>query len=267
MLESINGINIYYNEAGKGKSLPVLLVHGFPFSSEMWKTQVDALQENNFHVIDYDLRGHGQSGVSDGQYTIELFVDDVIALLDYLKITKAVICGFSMGGYIALRAVERHPERFSALILCDTTSSADSNEAKIKRAASIRSIKKDGVKSFAEGFLKAVFSEQSFSAKQNIINEARKIILSNAVIGICGALLAMAARTDTTESLSKITIPTLVLVGEHDAITPQAAAKAMHERIQNSKMYVIENTAHMSCMENPNEFNRRIIEFLKNMNM
>ncbi len=265
-LELINGINVYYDETGKGKSLPVLLVHGFPFSSEMWKVQTEALQENDFHVIDYDLRGHGQSGVGDGQYTIELFADDLIALLDYLKITKAAICGFSMGGYIALRAVERNPERFSALILCDTTSSADSNESKLKRAAAIRSIKKDGVRSFADGFLKAVFSEQSLSTKQNVIDEARKIILSNSVIGICGALLAMAARTDTTESLSKITIPTLVLVGEHDAITPQAAAKSMYERMQNSKMHVIENAAHMSCMENPNEFNRHIIEFLKNVN-
>lgn len=247
--------------------MPVLLIHGFPFSSEMWKAQVAALQENGFYVIDYDLRGHGQSGIGDGQYTVELFVDDLIALLDYLEITKAVVCGFSMGGYVALRAIERNPERFGALILCDTTSSADSNEAKIKRAASIRLIKKDGVKSFAEGFLKAVFYEQSFSTNQNAVENVRKMILSNSVIGICGALLAMASRTDTTEALSKISVPTLVLVGEHDTITPPAAAKAMHDRIQNSKMHVIGNAAHMSSMENPNEFNEHFVKFLKNLNV
>jgi 3-oxoadipate enol-lactonase len=231
----------------------------------MWKTQVALLQENGFRVISYDLRGHGQSGVGDGQYTIELFVDDLMALLDYLKITKAVVCGFSMGGYVALRAIERNPERFGALVLCDTTSSADSNEARLRRAASIKVVKKDGVKPFAEGFLKAVFSEQSFNARQNIVDEARKMILSNSATGVCGALLAMASRTDTTEALSKINVPTLVLVGEHDTITPPAAAKAMHDRIQNSKMHIIGNAAHMSSMENPSEFNEHIIKFLKDV--
>jgi 3-oxoadipate enol-lactonase len=231
----------------------------------MWKTQMALLQENGFRVIAYDLRGHGQSGVGDGQYTVELFVDDLVALLDYLKITKTVVCGFSMGGYVALRAIERNPERFGALILCDTTSSADSNEARLRRATSIKIIKKDGVKPFAEGFLKAVFSEQSFSTRQNIVDEARKMILSNSTIGVCGALLAMASRTDTTEALSKISVPTLVLVGEHDAITPPAAAKAMHDRIQNSKMHTIENAAHMSSMETPNEFNEHLIKFLKDV--
>lgn len=231
----------------------------------MWKTQIALLSENGFRVISYDLRGHGKSDVGDGQYTIELFVDDLIALLDYLKITKTTVCGFSMGGYVALRAIERNPERFNAMILCDTTPSADSNEARLKRASSIKLIKKDGVKPFAEGFLKAVFASLSFSTKQNVIDETRKMILSNSPVGICGALLAMAARTDTTEALSKIGVPSLVLVGEHDIITPPAAAKTMHDRIQNSKMHVISGAAHMSSMENPNEFNEHLIEFLKNV--
>jgi 3-oxoadipate enol-lactonase len=265
MLASVNGLNLYYNETGRRESLPVLLIHGFPFSSEMWKTQIASLLENDFRVIAYDLRGHGKSDADDGQYTLELFVDDLIALLDYLKITKTVVCGFSMGGYVALRAIQRNPELFNAIILCDTTSSADSNEAKLRRAASIKLIKKDGAKPFAEGFLKAVFSEQSFSTKQNIVDEARRMILSNYPIGICGALLAMAARTDTTEALSKIDVPTLVLVGEHDTVTPPAAAKTMHDRIQNSKIHIIGSAAHMSSMENPNEFNEHLIKFLKDV--
>ena len=262
-LSLINGIHLYYNEVDKSGSLPIILIHGFPFNSEMWKTQIALLQENNFRVISYDLRGHGQSDVGDGQYTIELFVDDLIALLDHLKITKTIVCGFSMGGYVALRAIERNPDRFGALILCDTISSADSNEAKLRRAASIKLIKKDGVKPFAEGFLKAVFAKQSFSVKQNVIEDTRKMILSNSPIGICGALLAMAARTETTESLSKITVPTLILVGKYDITTPPAAAKTMNDRIQNSKIHIIDNAAHMSCMENHAQFNEYLIEFLK----
>jgi 3-oxoadipate enol-lactonase len=263
MLSSINGVNLYHTEAGNGQSLPVLLVHGFPFSSEMWKSQTELLQKNGFRALSYDLRGHGKSDFGDGQYTIELFVDDLVSLLEHLKITKVVLCGFSMGGYVALRAMERNPERFSALVLCDTTSTSDSNEARLRRAAAIKTVKKDGVKMFAEGFLKAVFSKQSITSSHDAVGAARKMILSNSPTGICGALLAMAGRTDTTESLAKINVPTLILVGQHDTITPPAAAKSMHERIKNSKMHIIENAAHMSCMENPVQFNDYLIKFLK----
>lgn len=223
------------------------------------------LQDNKkrLRIITYDLRGHGKSDVGDGQYTIELFVDDLMALLDYLKLTKAILCGFSMGGYIALRAIERNPDRFSALVLCDTMSAADSTEAKLRRANTIKQIKREGVERFAEGFLKAVFARQTFDAKPEIIDEIKRTILSNSPLGICGALLAMAGRTDTTEGLSKINVPTLILVGEHDAVTPPSAAKSMHERIPNSKLYLIDNAGHMSNLENPSVFNEHLTRFLE----
>jgi 3-oxoadipate enol-lactonase len=262
MLASVNGINSYYSDIGNKESVPLVLIHGFPFSSEMWKLQTQAMQDQNLRIITYDLRGHGQSDVGDGQYTIELYVDDLIALLDNLKITKTILSGFSMGGYIALRAIERNPERFNALVLCDTMSAADSSEAKIRRANSIKQIKRDGVGLFAEGFLKAVFAPETFDSKPDIIDEIRRIILSNSPIGICGALLAMAGRTDTTEALSKISVQTLILVGEHDAVTPPTAAKILHEKIPNSKLHVIEHAGHMSNLENPIKFNEHLTRFL-----
>jgi pimeloyl-ACP methyl ester carboxylesterase len=140
MFGSINGINLYYTDTGNEESSPIVFVHGFPFSSKMWNRQTKMLLDSNRHlrIVTYDLRGHGQSEIGDGQYTIELFVDDLVALLDNLKIDKTILCGFSMGGYIALRAIERNPERFDGLVLCDTMSTADSNEAKVKRANSIK---------------------------------------------------------------------------------------------------------------------------------
>ncbi len=244
--------------------MPIVFIHGFPFSAEMWKGQTQMLQDNkkNLRIITYDLRGHGQSDVGDGQYTIELFVDDLIGLLDYLKITKTILCGFSMGGYITLRAIERNPDRFNALVLCDTMSAADSNESKVRRANSINQIKKEGVERFAEGFLKAVFAPQTFDTKPDIIDEIRRVILSNSPLGICGALLAMAGRTDTTESLSRISVPTLILVGKHDAVTPPSASKSMHDKIPNSILHLIDNAAHMSNLENPNVFNEHLTKFL-----
>lgn len=229
----------------------------------MWKGQTQLLRDRkNLRVVTFDLRGHGKSDVGDGQYTIELFVDDLIALLDYLKITKTILCGFSMGGYITLRAIERNPDRFNALVLCDTMSAADSNEAKIKRANSVKLVKNEGVGRFADGFLKAVFAPETFESRPDIVSEIKMTILSNSPLGICGGLLAMAGRTDTTEALSKINVPTLILVGEQDGVTPPGAAKSMHDRILNSKLHLIKDAAHMSNLENPVMFNEKLTEFL-----
>jgi pimeloyl-ACP methyl ester carboxylesterase len=141
-------------------------------------------------------------------------------------------------------------------------SAADSNEAKIKRATSIELIKREGLARYAETFLKAVFAPQTFDTNPGIIEEIRKTILSNSPLGMCGALLAMAGRTDSSEALSRIGVPTLILVGEHDAVTPPTAAKSMHDRIQNSELYLISNAGHMSNLENPVMFNEHLIKFL-----
>jgi 3-oxoadipate enol-lactonase len=265
MLANINGISLYYDDGGKVGSPAILFLHGFPFSSEMWKGQKQMLQNMDLRVVTYDLRGHGQSGVGDGQYTIELFVDDLMALLDHLKISKTILCGFSMGGYIALRAIDRNPVRFEALVLCDTMSVADSNEAKLRRAASIKTVKNEGIKPFAEGFLKAVFSPQSFSVRPEIIDGIRKIVMSNSPTGICGALLAMAGRTDTSNALPKIAVPTMILVGALDAVTPPTAAQAMQEKIPGSELHVIPNAGHMSNLENHEEFNKHLSNFLSSV--
>jgi pimeloyl-ACP methyl ester carboxylesterase len=227
----------------------------------MCSAQIELLKDRN-RVIAYDIRGHGKSGVGDGQYMLEFFVDDLIGLLDHLKVPKAQLCGLSMGGYIALRTIERNPERVSSLILCDTGPQADSNEAKLRRAVSIRSVKTDGVNAFAETFLKAVFAPGSFQSKPGEVEMIRRIIQSNSEIGICGTLLALAGRTDTTEALSRINVPTLILVGELDKVAPPNLSVLMHDKIRNSELYVLPNAAHLSNLENPAEFDKQLTNFL-----
>ena len=259
----VNGTRLYYTDTGDKKSTnTITLIHGFPFNHEMWNPQIELLKKNH-RVIAYDIRGHGKSEVGDGQYSIELFVDDLIGLLDHLGIERTIICGLSMGGYIALRAVERNPERFKALVLCDTSSLADSNEAKLKRVTSIKTIKNVGLDVFAEGFVKAVFSPKSLSAQISAVKIIKNMILSNSELGICGTLLALAGRTDTTDSLSKIKIPTLILVGENDNVTPLKLSQLMQENIPNSDFHVIKDAAHMSNLENTDEFNQHLLNFLK----
>lgn len=264
MRAKINGLEVAYNTAGNPSDLPVLFIHGFPFSQEMWKPQVTLLSQN-YRVITYDVRGHGGSEVGDGQYSLEFFVDDLFRLLDHLKIEKAIVVGLSMGGYIALRAIERSPERFRALVLCDTRSEADTTEGKIKRAASIKLVKTEGVKKFAEGFVKAVFAPQTFEAKPDTVRFIQQIIEKTSPAAIAGTLFALAARTDTTPSLPNIKVPTLILVGEHDTLTPPSAAEAMYAKIPDSELHVIPGAAHMSNLENPEEFNKHLLDFLSRL--
>jgi pimeloyl-ACP methyl ester carboxylesterase len=258
---NINGLQVWFEHQGNPDAPPLVLIHGFPFTHEMWRPQTGIFSER-FRVIDYDLRGLGQTGAGDGQYPFEFFVDDLISLLDHMKIRRAALCGLSMGGYIALRAIERNPERVAALILADTQARADSNEAKLKRAAAVRAIKENGVKPFAEGFLKTVFTPKSLVAKSECTLTIQRIIESNSSTGICGALIAMATRTDTVPSLSAIRVPTLILVGEQDILTPVSTSQEMHERICGSELRIIKDAAHLSNMENADEFNRQLVDFL-----
>jgi 3-oxoadipate enol-lactonase len=257
----INGIDTHYLDAGDHDALPVVLIHGFPFSHQIWEPQIKILQ-NKFRVIAYDVRGHGRSGVGDGQYTLEFLVDDLIGLLDYLKIKRTALCGLSMGGYISLRAIERNPERILGLVLADTQSRADTNEAKLKRTDSIKSVKTNGVEAFAEVSVKSVFAPQSLTANLKAVEKIRRIIHENSAAGISGALLAMAARTDTTHALAGIKVATLILVGEHDGPLYKLAAQEMHDRISGSELHIISNAGHMSNLENPEEFNTHMMGFL-----
>lgn len=262
MFATINGVPFNYVEIGNPDAMPVVFLHGFPFSHAMWQQQLDAVGKS-YRAVAYDLRGHGLSYVGDGQFTIEGHVDDLIALLDHLKILKAVVVGLSMGGYITLRALERNPERFRAVALCDTRSEADTNEAKLKRFAAIASVKKDGPAVFADGFVKAVFAPETISGRPKVVAPIRTTIERTDPLSIAGTLLALAARTDTTSTLPNIKVPTLILVGEHDPITPPAASQAMHERIPGSELHIVPGAAHMSNIENPEFFNEKLLQFLK----
>ncbi|MEK6813178.1 MAG: alpha/beta fold hydrolase [Nitrospirota bacterium] len=262
MEATINGGIIYFVETGERGRLPVLFVHGFPFSSAMWDSQMEAVGRR-CRAIACDIRGLGRSEVGDGQYTIEGHVDDLIGLLDRLEIDKTVVVGLSMGGYIALRTLERNPERFLAAVLCDTRAEADDNAGKLKRANGAASVKRHGAAAFAESFLPAVFAPESLRTKPEAVKLIKSIIAATPPLAIAGHLIAMAGRTDTTASLAAIGVPTLIMVGENDTLTPPALARAMHERIPGSKLYLVPGAGHMSNLENPEFFNSRLLEFLE----
>ncbi len=257
----LNGITINYTERGLPQGIPVVFIHGFPFNHTMWEPQMKALP-NHFRAITYDIRGHGESDVGDGQYTIEFFVDDLLALLDHLVIDRAIVCGLSMGGYIALRAYERFPERIKALVLCDTKSEADTNEAKLKRSSTAKNVKMTGTGAFADDFATAIFAPQTSQSHPAVVESVKKMIRANSPVGIAGAAIALGCRTDTSAVLPAIKAPTLILVGEHDKLTPPAVSETMHRQITNSELHVIPYAAHMSNLENAQAFDTYLIEFL-----
>ena len=262
MRVTINGAGIEFETSGPRTGVPVILIHGFPFSKAMWKPQVELLKKDHY-VVAYDVRGHGASDPGDGQYTIEYFVDDLIGLMDHLKIPKAVVAGLSMGGYIALRAVERNPERIRALILADTRSEPDGNEGKARRAAQAKLVKTEGMAPFAETFLKSLFWERTFQDRPEIVQAVREMILATSPLAVAGTLIALAARTDTTPSLFGIKVPVLILVGQHDALTPPSASHAMKDKIPGAEIRVLARSAHVSNLENPEDFNEHLIDFLR----
>lgn len=247
-------------DTGHLNGAPVVLIHAFPLNKNMWEEQVAVFKTTN-RVITFDIRGLGQSK-SDCPYTMESVVDDLIQLLDHLQIAKSIVVGLSMGGYVALRAVERNRERFSSLVLADTKSEADNDKAKLARHESLKTIRTEGLSEFVDGFMKNAISEVVRNDRPEIFENAKQMAKTNHVDGVAAALLALMSRTDTTKSLTKIKIPTLILHGELDAIIPLDSAKAMQAKIKNSTLETIPMAGHLSNLENPEAFNVHLKRFI-----
>lgn len=258
---TINSIAVSYIDEGSTNAPAIILIHGFPLNKAMWSKQVEVLKEN-YRVVAYDIRGHGNSDANDNDFSIELFANDLLSLMDALKIDKAILCGFSMGGYIALNAIENHPEHFSALILCDTNCTEDKPEAKEKRMKTIESIKENGMEQYAEDSLRKLFAPASFSKQIGEVTIVREMIMKTDKQSLFKTLAALAARSETCSKLPEIKVPVLILVGKEDEITPPDVAMSMHEKIKGSILHTIDHAGHLSNMENPTEFNNRLTEFL-----
>ncbi len=258
----MNELGLNFLDLGDPDKLSIILIHGMALDQTMWTPQIPVLKEH-YRVLTYDIRGHGLSEVGDAQYTYKMFADDLKSLMDYLEIDQAVLCGLSMGGAIALRAYDMYPHRIKALILSDARSEADSNETKYWRENSIESIKKDGLENFADEFVETIFASSSFKRHPEAVELIRNIVLSSSPEAVCGVLLAQAARTDMKHVLGKITVPTLIMVGEHDDFTPFSSSQMMHDKIVNSEFKIIPKAGHMSNLENPEIFNHNLLEFLE----
>lgn len=261
----VNNFELYYDDIGEG-NVPIIFLHGFPFDKSMWQGQLDFLK-SSYRVIACDIRGFGKSTDEESHLSIDLFAEDLIAFMDELEIEKAIICGLSMGGYITLNAHQRFSDRFEALILADTQCIADTPEVKEKRYDAISEIEVNGVANFNEGFIKKVFHKDSFTNKKELVEELRSVVFSNPEHIIQRGLAAIAERSETCSTLDKITIPTLIICGKEDSVTPLAQSEAMKKAISGATLKVIENAGHVSNLEQADEFNKHLSDFLKAINI
>ncbi len=261
---TVNDTKISYHDVGAG-TIPVIFLHGFPFDKSMWNGQLESLKVSN-RVIAYDIRGFGQSTDEDTPLSMDLFADDLVAFMVQLDIERAIICGLSMGGYIALNAMHRFPERFKALILCDTQCIADTPEGKKKRLKTIEQINAEGADEFNEKFTKSVFHPDSLKNKKEIVESLSAVVASNSIKVITAGLSALAERSETCVTLDNIIIPTLIICGREDEVTPLAQSEFMHQQIQGSMLAVIANAGHVSNLEQPEEFNKCLQQFLDALN-
>jgi len=257
----VNDLQIAYTDAGIGR--PIVLIHGYPFNRSLWNEQVEALS-STCRVIAPDLRGFGESDAAETA-TMNEMAQDVAMLLNQLGIVRATIAGLSMGGYVALAFYKQLPSRAKALILADTRAQADSEEAKQTRAQQAKKALDEGMAGIADSMLPKLLTPETVSKHPEIVKRVRDMMLKTKPEGAAAALHGMAQRDDQTDLLPKIAVPSLILVGAEDAITPVADSEKMHQSIAGSRLVVLENAGHVSNLERTEPFNEALLAFMKEL--
>lgn len=257
----LNNLMVCYTDDGPDDAPVLIFIHGFPLNKSMWDKQLKAFKQQ-YRVIAYDVRGHGESESGDTSiFSMENFAHDLIYFMDALKIDKASLCGLSMGGYIALNAIENYPHRFESLVLCDTSCFPDTPETIEKRMKTVESIEKNGLLSYADSSVNILFAPQSQTTKVEEIAAVKEMILATSIQSLSKTLLALCVRKETCTLLPHIQVPVLVLVGEEDTITPPVTATYMHKNIKQSILHVIKHAGHLSNLENSADFNKQLKTF------
>ncbi len=260
MKAHVNNIDLAYESQGQGTA--VVLIHGFPLNRNMWEHQVRGLA-NDCRVIAVDLRGHGESQVVAGPGSMDAFADDINALLESLGIGQAVIAGFSMGGYAAFAFCRKYPGKVKALVLADTRPQPDAPEGAEGRRNTAKAVGESGATAgVVDGMVPRMFTQATIDGNKATVERARAITASTAPQGVIADLHAMADRPDSQPTMSQITCPTLILVGDQDNLTPVADAELMAEKIQGAKLVKIAGAAHLSPMEQPEAFTVALRDFV-----
>lgn len=256
MKTTVAGIELNYDVVGVGPTL--LFIHGFPLTGRMWQPSVEQLSKSHRCIVP-DLRGFGKSQAS-AKVGMRQYADDLAAVLDAAgEREPVVVIGLSMGGYVQFEFFRQHRSRVRAMVLSDTRANADNPEGIAKRQEMIAAVAKSGSKAAADAMIDKLFAP---GVNPVIRSEWLEIMTSASPTGVMAAIQAMADRPDLRATLPTIDVPTLILVGEHDVITPPDVHKEMHQAIPGSKLEIVPGAGHMLPVEKPAEFAGLVERFL-----
>lgn len=263
---AINNFSIGYDDHGAGQ--PIIFLHAFPLNRQMWDADVRSLLtqgalQGQFRLVSLDWPGFGESDIVNDVSTMEEFADIVAQMMDTLGMQQAILCGLSMGGYAAFAFLRKYPERLAGLILADTRPGADTPEAQANRENVARIALDEGTEAIANMQLPRVISDYTRQHEPQVEAYVRQMINAATPQGIAAASLGMAQRQDSTDLLSSISVPTLVIVGEQDALTPPAVAQAYAAQIPNAQYTTIPYAGHLSNLEQPEAFLQAVRGFLQ----
>jgi 3-oxoadipate enol-lactonase len=250
-----------YSQAMSNERLPALFLHAYPLNRAMWDAQIQAVEGAGWTAIAPDFPGFGNAP-QQGEKTLEALADRALETLSAAGFERAVIVGLSMGGYVALRALDHAPDRIAALVLCDTKAGADTIEAAQKRLEAADRAEREGTGWMADAMLPNLVAANASDGVQDTV---RSLIAQASPSGVANAQRAMAARPDSRPLLSRVRVPTLVLVGSEDALTPLAESVTMATAIPDAQLQVIPNAGHLSNLEQPAAFNRALLGFLRDL--
>ena len=257
----VDGIRLQVFDEGSGRPT-LFFVHGFPLSHGMWRGQLEPLAKR-YRVLAPDLRGFGASAVVPGKSTMRRLADDCAAVIEQLCGGEPVVfVGLSMGGYVAWQFAQHHADKLRALVLCDTKAASDTPEPAETRRKMAAHVLKHGTGAVAEAMPAKLFAKQTYAEQPEIVAEIRRTIETTSPEGLAAAQLGMAEREDVRSYLPQIKLPTLVVVGREDAISPVDEMQAIADAIPAAKFHIVEHAGHMSPLEQPAEFNRVLTEFV-----
>jgi 3-oxoadipate enol-lactonase len=248
--------------AAGGLKGTLVLIHGFPLSARMWEPQLD-LAAQGWRVVAPQLRGFDGPPADRVATSVDEFAGDIIDLLDTLDIEHAVIGGLSMGGYITFAMFRHAPRYFRGMILADTRADPDTPEGVEGRKRMIRLVSEHGSAAAAEEMIPKLLGPSTLANRPEVVDALRELIVSNSTDTIAGAITALMTRPDSTPLLSQVHCPTLVVVGDEDALTPRPCSEAIRSGIAGAELAVVPLAGHMSNMEQPAAFNLAIAHFLE----
>jgi pimeloyl-ACP methyl ester carboxylesterase len=259
----INEIKIAYDELGHGPA--VLLIHGFPLNRQMWQPQLKPLADAGYRAIAPDLRGFGASDAPAAGYSMDRFADDLVALLDALDIDQAVVGGMSMGGYILMNLLERHPDRVRAAAFIATRSNADDEAARQRRSEMAAQAERLGANPVTKIFAELLFAADTTVSRPELIAQVISWMRATNPNGLSGGLTAIRDRKEYTPLLASFGKPSLVIAGTEDRAAPLEVARVLIEALPGCRSEIIENAGHMVNMEQPELFNKTLIDFLDSL--